>query len=108
VRAENRKLKEDLIRTEHERDVAVNRLRTSAWRRCSRCANRSRRPRSRPVVASGLASGSATLLIDRGTVDGVHAGMPVIGVGGVVGRILPATYARRSVLTDSAAASASP
>src|SRR5262245_38238606 len=54
------------------------------------------------VVGSGIASGQATLLIDRGSSDGVQVGMPVIGLGGVVGKVvLTETHlAKVQCLTD--------
>lgn len=90
VRAENRRLSDALLRTERERDEL--RERAAAGERLQGLLDM-RRTMPYPgvaarVVASGLASGSATLLIDRGSVDGIARGMPVLGLGGVVGRVL--------------------
>lgn len=90
VRTENQRLADELLRTERERDAL--REEAAAGERLQALLDM-RKTLPSPgiaarVVASGLASGSATLLIDRGSVDGLTNGMPVIGVGGVVGRIL--------------------
>jgi len=104
VRAENQRLKEDLLRTEHERDEAREEASEGERLQALFEMRKSLPPPAiaARVVASGLASGSATLLIDRGTVDGVRPGMPVIGVGGVVGRVLLAspTLSKVLCLTD--------
>jgi rod shape-determining protein MreC len=104
VRAENQKLREDLLRTEHERDEAREH---AAMGERLQALLEMRKSLPSPgvaarVVASGLASGDATLLIDRGSADGIFPGMPVIGVGGVVGRILLSgpTVSKVICLTD--------
>jgi rod shape-determining protein MreC len=100
VRAENEKLSESLLRTELERD-ALREQASEGERLQALFDMRKALPSpgvAAHVVASGLASGAATLLIDRGTVDGVLPGMPVVGVGGVVGRILLASPTLSKVL----------
>ena len=90
VRADNQRLQDALLRTERERDEL--REQAAAGKRLEALLDM-RKSLPSPgvaalVVASSLASGDATLLIDRGTADGVFPGMPVVGLGGVVGRIL--------------------
>src|SRR5262245_5048 len=104
VRADNQRLKDALLRTERERDDL--RDQASAGERLQALLEM-RKSLPSPgvaayVVASGLPSGDATLLIDRGTADGVFPGMPVIGLGGVVGRILLSgpTLSKVICLTD--------
>lgn len=90
VRAENRRLQDALLRTERERD-ALRELAAAGGRLQTLLDLK----RSIPVpslagrvAGSGFASGRATLLIDRGSNDGVHSGMPVVSVGGVVGKVV--------------------
>jgi len=104
VRSENQRLQEDLLRTEHERDEARE---GAAMGERLQALLDMRKSLPSPVVAarvvaSSLASGDATLLIDRGTADGIFPGMPVVGVGGVVGRILLAgpTISKVVCITD--------
>ena len=99
VRAENQRLQEALLRTERERDG----LRDLAMQgtRLQRLLDL-KQARDLPAVAarvagSGFASGQATLLIDRGTADGIRAGMPVIAVGGVVGKVVRVSSALAKV-----------
>ena len=106
VRGENRRLAEALLRAESERD----RLRDSAAageRLQSLLGLRQSLPP--PVVAarvagSGVASGGDTLLLDRGAADGITREMPVIAVGGVVGRVtkVSADLAKVQCITDPA------
>src|SRR5437867_6735806 len=90
ARSENRRLSEALLRTERERD----RLRelAAAGERLESLLNL-RRTLPEPgisarVVGSGFPSGRATLILDRGAADGIAPEMPVIAVGGVVGRVV--------------------
>ncbi|HYH49718.1 MAG TPA: rod shape-determining protein MreC [Acidimicrobiia bacterium] len=57
------------------------------------------------VVSVGAGPG-APLVLDRGTVDGVRAGMPVVAAGGLVGRVLEAGPHQSTVLplTDTSSA----
>jgi len=90
VRAENRRLHETLMRTERERD-ALGELAAAGGRLQSLLELKKTLPppnAAAQVVGSGFASGRATLLIDRGTSDGVFPGMAVIAVGGVVGKVV--------------------
>jgi rod shape-determining protein MreC len=106
ARAESRRLSEELLRTQRELD----RLREKAAAG-ERLQGLLELKQSLPpggisarVVGSGFASGADTLLIDRGTSDGIQAGMAVIAVGGVVGRVVMVApqLAKVQCLTDTA------
>ena len=106
VRAENRRLGEDLLRVEGERDrlrdlaAAAERLEGLLGLKRS-IPGRSLAAR---VAGSGFASGSDTLLLDRGSSSGIAPGMPVLAVGGVVGRVIQVSpeLSKVQCLTDRA------
>ena len=90
VRAENRRLAEALLRTERERDHLRD-LAASTERLQSLMGLRQTfQPQgiAARIAGSGIASGGDTMLLDKGSSDGVAAGMPVIAIGGVIGRIV--------------------
>jgi rod shape-determining protein MreC len=90
ARSENRRLLERLQRTEQERD-AMREMAAAGERLQSVLALKKEAPCPgipARVIGSDIARGGATLLIDRGSSDGVSLGMPVVAVGGVVGRIV--------------------
>lgn len=93
ARGEAVRLREQLLRTERERDSL--REEATAGARLQSLLDLRREGPSPGVAAhvagSGIASGRATLLIDRGTSAGVFPGMPVIAVGGVVGKVVLAS-----------------
>jgi rod shape-determining protein MreC len=106
VRAENRRLADALLRTERERDrlreaaVAGERLQSLLDLKQTLPAQGV----AARVAGSGLASGGDTLLLDRGSSDGISSGMPVIAVGGVVGRVtrVSGDLAKVQCITDPA------
>lgn len=106
VRAENRRLSEALLRTERERD-RLRETAVSGERLQSLLDLKQTLPApgvSARVAGSGLASGGDTLLLDRGSNDGVAPGMPVIAVGGAVGRVTKVSgdLAKVQCITDPA------
>lgn len=58
------------------------------------------------VVSSGAGGSGAPVMLDRGTADGIRAGMPVVAAGGLVGRVLEAGRAQSTVLPLTDASSA--
>ena len=58
------------------------------------------------VIGEDVTPWFRTVIIDRGSVDGVREGMPVVASGGVVGRIVrvASTSSRLLLLTDNASA----
>jgi rod shape-determining protein MreC len=106
VRRENRRLRGELLRTEGERDQY--REAAAATERLQALLDLKRAMAGKGIAAriagSGFASGADTLLLDRGSSSGIESGMPVIAVGGVVGRIVLAApdVSKVQCLTDSA------
>ena len=106
VKAENRRLADALLRTERERD-RLRELAGSGERLQSLLALRQTlQPPgiAARIAGSGFASGGDTILLDRGSSDGLAGGMPVIAVGGAVGRIvtISADLAKVQCITDPA------
>ena len=105
ARAESQRLSEELLRTERELDRL--RERAAAGERLQALLDLKQTPPpggiAARVVGSGFASGSDTLLIDRGSSDGIANGMPVIAVGGAVGRIVKVApqLAKVQCITDA-------
>jgi rod shape-determining protein MreC len=58
------------------------------------------------VIGEDVTPWFRTVIIDRGAVDGVREGMPVVASGGVVGRVVrvASTSSRLLLLTDNASA----
>ncbi|MGA7827784.1 MAG: rod shape-determining protein MreC [Geobacteraceae bacterium] len=58
------------------------------------------------VIGEDVTPWFRTIIIDRGSVDGVREGMPVVASGGVVGRVVrvASTSSRLLLLTDNASA----
>lgn len=110
VRAENRRLTEALERTERERDAF--REQAAAGRRLEELLGMKQvlppAVTAARVAGSGFASGNATLLIDRGSADGVSIGMPVVAVGGIVGKVVLTwtDLAKVQCITDPASGAA--
>jgi len=90
ARAESQKLREQLLRAERERDAlremaaAGGRLQGLLGLKQQIAAGGT----TARIAGSGIASGRASLLIDRGSSDGVLPNMPVVALGGVVGKVV--------------------
>jgi rod shape-determining protein MreC len=66
------------------------------------------RPLAARIIANGARAAQRSVLLDRGTRDGVRADMPVFAPGGVVGRVVAAAprSAKVQLLTDAGSATA--